>query len=619
VRRHLLVAGFGILALLVSSFAAAAEARPRSAEPATATDTATQTVEPTNQQYTVSGPANAVQRTAVARTGAAIDEVNADNVVVTATPAEARAIRRLGYDVEALVTGPTTQVLPPGFGGYHDFAELNTFVNQLVVDHPTIARKQVIGQSFQGRDIIAVKVSDNVATDEAEPEVLFTHSQHAREILTVEMATYLMDLLTDNYGTDTHITQLVNSREIWILPNVNPDGTEYDKTSTGFRSWRKNRQTNAGSSSIGTDLNRNWAYNWGCCGGSSGTTSSETYRGSGPESTTEVKVMADFVRSRVVGGQQQITANIDFHTYGELILWPYGYTFNDTGPGLNATDQQAFAALGQAMAATNGYTPQQASDLYITDGSIDDWLWANQHIFSYTFEMFPVNSSPGFYPGEGSIAAQTTRNRAAVLLLLDYADCPYRIIGVTCGGSGPAPVTVYSDTFETATGWTTNAGGTDTATLGQWQRGDPAATSSGVALQLGTTTSGTNDLVTAAAAGASAGDNDVDGGVTSIRSPAITLPTTGTLTLSAQWYLAHLNNASSADFFRIRVVSGTTTTTVFQQLGAASNRAGTWGTATANLTPYAGQSIRILVEASDASTASLVEAGLDDLKVTQQT
>ena len=114
--------------------------------------------------------------------------------------------------------------------------------------------------------------------------------------------------------------------------------------------------------------------------------------------------------------------------------------------------------------------------------------------------------------------------------MLDYADCVYRIINVTCGGGNP-PTTVFSDTFEAANGWTTNASGTDTATTGAWERGDPAATTSGVALQLGTTTSGTNDLVTGASAGTSAGANDVDGGTTSIRSPLITLPTTGTLTL----------------------------------------------------------------------------------------
>jgi subtilisin family serine protease len=186
------------------------------------------------------------------------------------------------------------------------------------------------------------------------------------------------------------------------------------------------------------------------------------------------------------------------------------------------------------------------------------------------------------------------------------------------GGTGNPPVTVFSDDFETATGWTTNAGGTDTATTGQWERGDPAATSSGVALQLGTTTSGSNDLVTGRLAGASAGEADVDGGTTTIQSPAIALPSTGTLTLSANWYLAHLNNASSADFFRVRVV-GSTNTVVFQQLGSAANRAGAWGTLSANLSAFAGQTVRIVVEAADASTASLIEAGVDDVRITQQT
>lgn len=185
------------------------------------------------------------------------------------------------------------------------------------------------------------------------------------------------------------------------------------------------------------------------------------------------------------------------------------------------------------------------------------------------------------------------------------------------GGGGPPPTTVFSDNFETATGWTTNAGGTDTATTGLWERGDPQATSSGVALQLGTTTSGVNDLVTEATAGASAGVNDVDGGTTTIQSPAIVLPTGGTLTLSAQWYLAHLNNATSADFFRIRVV-GTTNTVVFQQLGAASNRAGAWSTASANISSFAGQTIRVVIETADAGTASLVEAGVDDVVITHQ-
>jgi subtilisin family serine protease len=188
------------------------------------------------------------------------------------------------------------------------------------------------------------------------------------------------------------------------------------------------------------------------------------------------------------------------------------------------------------------------------------------------------------------------------------------------GGSGNPPTTVFADDFESAAGgWATNAGGTDTATTGQWQRADPAATSSGVALQQGTTTSGANDLVTGAAAGTDAGTNDVDGGTTSVLSGPITLPTGGTLSLSAQYYLAHLTNATSADFFRISVVTASGTTQVFQQTGAGSNRAGAWGLATANLTPFAGQSVRLLVQAADAGTASLVEAGVDDVRITQQT
>ena len=176
----------------------------------------------------------------------------------------------------------------------------------------------------------------------------------------------------------------------------------------------------------------------------------------------------------------------------------------------------------------------------------------------------------------------------------------------------PTGDVVWQDTFETATGWT--VGSSDAATSGRWERGNPQGTSSGVATQLDNAVSGSNDLVTGATAGASAGANDVDGGATTIRSPNITLPS-GTLALSFSWYLAHLNNASSSDYFRVRVVSGSTATTVFTQAGAASNRAAAWQTATVNLSAYAGQTVQLSVEAADLSTASLVEAAVDDVTI----
>jgi hypothetical protein len=369
---------------------------------------------------------------------------------------------------------------------------------------------------------------------------------------------------------------------------------------------------------VGTDLNRNWSYQWGCCGGSSGSTSSETYRGPSAFSAPESARLRDFVNGRVVNGVQQIKMNIDFHTYSELVLWPYGYTTANTAPGLGADQQATFATIGQQMAATNGYTPEQSSDLYIADGTSIDWMWGAHGIWAYTFEMYPASGGGGFYPPDEVIPAQTSRNREAVLILSEYADCPYRAIGKQaqyCGGGGGT--TVYSDTFETATGWTVNPSGTDTAATGAWERGDPAATTSSGTKQLGTTVSGVNDLVTGRLAGTEAGTYDIDGGTTSVRSPAITLPATGSLTLSYSWYLAHGSNSSSADFFRVSVVHNGGTTALFTQTGAATNRNGAWGVGNANLTPYAGQSVRILIEAADASTASLVEAGVDDVRITQ--
>ena len=138
-------------------------------------------------------------------------------------------------------------------------------------------------------------------------------------------------------------------------------------------------------------------------------------------------MVRDFVNSRVVGGVQQIKAGIDFHTYSKLVLWPYGYTTANTAPGLTADDEATFRTLGVNMAATNGYTPEQSSDLYITDGSIDDWLWGQHKIFGYTFEMYPATSNPGFYPPDEVIPEQTSINREAVLRLAETADCMYRV------------------------------------------------------------------------------------------------------------------------------------------------------------------------------------------------
>jgi carboxypeptidase T len=175
----------------------------------------------------------------------------------------------------ALTASPAAAGFPTKDALYHDYAEMVADINAVEAAHPDIVHVFSIGKSYQGRDIWAAKISDNVAIDEAEPEVLFDALHHAREHLTVEQALYLLHLLAGNYGRDAQITSLVNAREIAIIFAVNPDGFIYDLTCTGgshapYCGWRKNRQPNAGTSAIGTDLNRNYGYRWGCCGGSSG-------------------------------------------------------------------------------------------------------------------------------------------------------------------------------------------------------------------------------------------------------------------------------------------------------------------------------------------------------------
>ncbi len=128
-------------------------------------------------------------------------------------------------------------------------------------------------------------------------------------------------------------------------------------------------------------------------------------------------------------------------------------------------DRDALAALGRKMAATNGYTPMQSSDLYVTDGDEIDWAYGVQHIFMYTFELYPshakVSTTARFYPPDEVIGPQTERNREAILLLIEAAGCPYTVIGKAKQNCG-----ALFDDFETYGGWTTNPLGTDTAKAG---------------------------------------------------------------------------------------------------------------------------------------------------------
>lgn len=507
---------------------------------------------------------------------------------------------------------------PAGYEGYNTYAEVDARLDALVAAYgpgtPTnIVRRSVIGQSYEGRDIWAVKVSDRPGADEGEPEVLSECGMHAREHITVEMCLYMLRLLTDNYGQPTalgeRVTSIVNSREIWIIPSLNPDGAEFNISGGTFHGWRKNRQPNPGSTAIGIDLNRNWSYMWNCCGGSSGKPGSARYRGKYPFEAVEDAVLRDFILSRRVGGIQQIRTTFNWHSYGEFILRPYGYTREDVPPTMTQDDYQAFVAMGGAMARLNGYRSRQGSDSYIYDGDFPAWAYGDQRIFVYTFEMYPpwgCKGCGGFRPPDEVIERETTRNRDAVLYFLEQADCPHRSAGLGATRCGP-----FDDDFETGRGWDFGGDGDGS---GFWERGIPGATSTAAgAKQLASVPSGQAALVTGRAAGASAEANDVDG-LTWARSRPFKLGS-GSWTLAFRYTFANDAAATADDWLRVSVVAGATRTTVWSVDGQSANANAVWTPVTLDLSAFALQTVRLLVEAGDGASDNLVEAAIDDMRV----
>jgi len=277
------------------------------------------------------------------------------------------ALLLVGTTVTATIAAAAEPNFPAKDSRYHNYPEMVAEIQAVAKAHPGIVRVFSIGKSYEGRDLWAAKISDNVNVDEHEPEVLFDALHHAREHMTVEQALYLYRMLANDYSKYSTIRNLVNSEEIFIIFALNPDGFRYDLTGSPYRAWRKNRQPNAGSSAIGTDLNRNYDYRFACCGGSSGNPASITYRGSKAFSAPETQAFRDFVNGRVEDGIQQITEHITLHTNGELILWPFGYTKTNIPADMTKNDWTTFVKLGRGMAARNGYTAQQSSVLYITD------------------------------------------------------------------------------------------------------------------------------------------------------------------------------------------------------------------------------------------------------------
>ncbi len=305
--------------------------------------------------------------------------------------------------------------------GYHDQAETAQYIQDLLNDYPTLTHGFSIGTTLEEKEILCLKISDNPEQEEGEPGFLLAGRHHAREPLSTELALETATRLLEGYSTSEFIQYLVNEREIYIIPTVNPDGAVYDEE-MGYDYWRKNRNPNTGlpGGCMGVDPNRNYSYEWGRDSGSSGYTCDNTYRGVSPFSELETAAIRDFIAARAA-----VTTFITIHTYGELILYPFGY---DDVPVPDPVDRSIFEKSSSIMASYNSYTATPAYELYPLSGEACDWAYGEHGIFCYTFELSPANSDPGFYPPDSIFTQVFDDNWPAMTFMAAISKNPEMVL-----------------------------------------------------------------------------------------------------------------------------------------------------------------------------------------------
>jgi hypothetical protein len=349
----------------------------------------------------------------------AIDALRQDypQLLVTQTEGELKANLR-----------SSDRVLP----GYRSYSQMMAELNTLATQHSDIMTLVTLGTGWGAQyyadgynnyadynhEIVAVKVSGNPTQDEDEPALFFCGAHHAREPLSVETTmSVLLDVLT-SYGSDTFITDIVDNTAIWFVPMLNPDGHKvvWDQLDVW---WRKNIRDNNnnhtfstdnyyGSGNDGVDLNRNYGFSWGYMSASDAI-NSVTYHGPEAFSEPETQLFRDLLTAH------PFVAGISYHTYSELVLYPYGYIGN-----ISAPDVQELSALAIEMAeliqADNGghYTPQPSWALYPASGGLDDWAYGARGIFSYTVEL-----GTSFIPNATTAASIAQRIRPAGRKLME--------------------------------------------------------------------------------------------------------------------------------------------------------------------------------------------------------
>jgi hypothetical protein len=368
--------------------------------------------------------------------------------------------------------GPAVATHPPDLGAYHTYDELTTELASLAAAHPTRAQRISIGHGwetvgeFGQRQIWALKISNNVDNTEGKPEIVLVGNHHAREWISVEVPLAIGRHLLDSYATNPAVREVVDSKVVWIIPMLNPDGHVYSATTN--RCWRKNRRNN-GDGTFGVDPNRNYGYQWGLASGSSGMTSVDSYRGPFAFSEPETQAFRDFLR-----GRSNLRAVISYHSYTQALLRPWSYTL-DFAPGnppppaepllkdisdelrarLQSVHGQVYKdCLFQADRLPSGAC--RSPPHYEASGEMADWIHHEFNIPAFTIEVRPLSaatwpashSCPGFELPESEITPTVEENLAAAMRLIHYAQPGDIMIRDHAGDTGAVP----SSTL-TPSGW----------------------------------------------------------------------------------------------------------------------------------------------------------------------
>lgn len=285
-------------------------------------------------------------------------------------------------------------------GGYYTYEEYLTVLDSMHILFPDlITTSKPINSftTFEGHPIYWVKISDNPNKDENEPKALFTALHHAREPISLTQMVYFMWYLLENYGKNKEINALINRTELFFVPMVNPDGYIYNQVNSpqGGGLWRKNLSPNI-DLNPGTDLNRNYGYNWGYDDlGSSPFTDSEVFRGANSFSEVETQAVKSFCEAH------PFEIALNYHGYGNFVLYPWGYD------GLNCSDSVSFQSVARQMVEKNKYTAGSTIQTvgYYANGNSDDWMYGDNSlhdpILSMTIEVGEYYD--GFWPPESRI------------------------------------------------------------------------------------------------------------------------------------------------------------------------------------------------------------------------